>query len=218
MASAASIPPGVSSWPGYPPRSVDVAEASRDIVHDAVPEAIERVRTGWRLIGYDIPLDRRTRYFTFVAPEREHVHLGSEPIGSAIRTAILGAGRPPRLKKVRPLISSRRHDPERGVYAVADRVRPGHDPSVPERPTQGEVRGASTTSPAQVLLPRYSAFRFPAPAVNHAGAAMRGFTSAIRALSCRGAHRRDKLVAAWSSRRRCSSRIPRAATCTAIQR
>jgi hypothetical protein len=28
------------------------------------------------LIGYDIPAGRRTRYFAFVAPEPEHVHLG----------------------------------------------------------------------------------------------------------------------------------------------
>ncbi len=46
------------------------------MVHAAVPEAIERVRTGWRLIGYDVPVGRRTRYFAFVAPEPEHVHLG----------------------------------------------------------------------------------------------------------------------------------------------
>jgi len=43
-----------------------------------VPEAIERVRTGWRLIGYDVPAGRRTRYFAFVVPEPEHVHLGFE--------------------------------------------------------------------------------------------------------------------------------------------
>jgi hypothetical protein len=63
---------------GYPAEIRDVAERLRDVVHEAVPEAIERVRTGWRLIGYDIPLGRRTRYFAFVAPELEHVHLGFE--------------------------------------------------------------------------------------------------------------------------------------------
>ena len=48
------------------------------MVREAVPEAIERVRTGWRLIGYDIPVGRRTRYFAFVAPEPGHAHLGFE--------------------------------------------------------------------------------------------------------------------------------------------
>jgi hypothetical protein len=77
MAVRASIPPE-PFLSGYPVEIRDVAERLRDTVHEAVPEAIERVRTGWRLIGYDIPLGRRTRYFAFVAPEPEHVHLGFE--------------------------------------------------------------------------------------------------------------------------------------------
>lgn len=44
----------------------------------AVPDAIERVRPGWRLIGYDVPTGKRSRYFAFIAPEVEHVHLGFE--------------------------------------------------------------------------------------------------------------------------------------------
>jgi hypothetical protein len=63
---------------GYPPEIRDIAERLRGVVDAAVPEAIERVRTGWRLIGYDVPVDRSTRYFAFVAPEHEHVHLGFE--------------------------------------------------------------------------------------------------------------------------------------------
>ena len=41
-----------------------------------MPEAIERVRPGWALIGYDLPVGRRGVYFAWVWPEREHVHLG----------------------------------------------------------------------------------------------------------------------------------------------
>ncbi len=63
---------------GYSPPIADLAERLRDVVRAAVPEALERVRTGWRLIGYDVPAGRRTRYFAFVAPEPEHVHLGFE--------------------------------------------------------------------------------------------------------------------------------------------
>jgi hypothetical protein len=63
---------------GYPTDISEIAERLRAIVREAVPEAIERVRTGWRLIGYDVPIGRRTRYFAFVAPEPEHVHLGFE--------------------------------------------------------------------------------------------------------------------------------------------
>jgi hypothetical protein len=62
----------------YPPEVREIAERLRGAVQEAVPEAIERVRIGWRLIGYDVPVGRRTRYFAFVAPEPEHVHLGFE--------------------------------------------------------------------------------------------------------------------------------------------
>jgi hypothetical protein len=77
MAAQASIPPDLF-LAGYPLEIRDIAERLRDVVREAVPEAIERVRTGWRLIGYDVPVGRRTRYFAFVAPEPEHVHLGFE--------------------------------------------------------------------------------------------------------------------------------------------
>ena len=47
-------------------------------MRDAVPDAIERVRLGWHLIGYDLPLRRYGVYFAYVAPEPVHVHLGFE--------------------------------------------------------------------------------------------------------------------------------------------
>lgn len=77
MAASESIPPDLF-LDAYPGEIREIAEKLRTVVRDAVPEAIERVRTGWRLIGYDVPVDRRTRYFAFVAPEPEHVHLGFE--------------------------------------------------------------------------------------------------------------------------------------------
>jgi hypothetical protein len=61
---------------GYAPEIRELAEQLRAVVFDAVPEAIERVRIGWRIIGYDVPVGRRTRYFAFVGPEPAHVHLG----------------------------------------------------------------------------------------------------------------------------------------------
>lgn len=77
MAASEPIPPDLF-LAGYAPDIQDLAEGLRDVVREAVPEAIERVRVGWRLIGYDVPVGRRTRYFAFVAPEPEHVHLGFE--------------------------------------------------------------------------------------------------------------------------------------------
>lgn len=77
MAAPQPIPPELF-LSGYGPEIRAIAERLGDVVRDAVPEAIERVRTGWRLIGYDVPIGRRTRYFAFVAPEPKHVHLGFE--------------------------------------------------------------------------------------------------------------------------------------------
>ena len=63
---------------GYPPGIRRAINRLRAVVKRAVPDAIERVRPGWRLIGYDIPVGKRTRYFAFVWPEPEHAHMGWE--------------------------------------------------------------------------------------------------------------------------------------------
>ena len=62
----------------YPPHLREVAEGLRALVKSTVPDAIERVRDGWRLIGYDVPVGRRTRFFAWIWPEFEHVHIGFE--------------------------------------------------------------------------------------------------------------------------------------------
>ncbi len=77
MAAPEPIPPELF-LSGYPADIRDIAGRLRRVVRDAVPEAMERVRPGWRLIGYDVPAGRSTRYFAFVTPEPEHVHLGFE--------------------------------------------------------------------------------------------------------------------------------------------
>ena len=43
-----------------------------------MPDAIERVRPRWQVLGYDVPIGRRTRYFAWIWPQAEHVHLGFE--------------------------------------------------------------------------------------------------------------------------------------------
>lgn len=72
------IPPE-SLLAAVPPPMRTIAQALRGVVRAAVPDAVERVRPGWRLIGYDVPVGaRRTAYFCFVLPEPRHVHLGFE--------------------------------------------------------------------------------------------------------------------------------------------
>jgi hypothetical protein len=61
-----------------------IAQLLRSIVVATEPTVTERVRTGWRLIGYDLPIGRRSVYFAWIAPEAAHVHLGF-PVGWAMR-------------------------------------------------------------------------------------------------------------------------------------
>lgn len=60
-----------------PPPMREIAEWLRGVVARAVPDARERVRAGWRIIGYDVPVTpRRSVYFAWIMVERVHVHLG----------------------------------------------------------------------------------------------------------------------------------------------
>jgi len=63
---------------GYPQAIVTIGERLRRLVLEATPGAQERLRSGWAVIGYDMPLGKKTRYFAWIAPEREHIHLGFE--------------------------------------------------------------------------------------------------------------------------------------------
>lgn len=87
----------------FPPAIRHAAESLRGLVRRAVPDAVERVRPGWRLIGYDVPVDRRTRYFAYVAPEPGHVHLGFEYGAWIADPARMLEGAHLRLRKVRYL-------------------------------------------------------------------------------------------------------------------
>ena len=63
---------------GYPTGIVRIGERLRRLVLQTAPGAQERLRSGWALIGYDMPLGKKMRYFAWIAPERQHIHLGFE--------------------------------------------------------------------------------------------------------------------------------------------
>jgi hypothetical protein len=85
----------------YPPGIVAIAQELRRLVREAAPDVVERVRGGWALVGYDVPVGRgKVRYTAFVAPETEHCHLGFE-VGTLMRPHPALEGAHLGLRKVR---------------------------------------------------------------------------------------------------------------------
>ncbi|MEO6350945.1 MAG: hypothetical protein ABIP53_09875 [Candidatus Limnocylindrales bacterium] len=60
----------------YSPETRRTIEWLRAAMLRAVPSAVEKLRPGWRLIGYDLPVTRHGTYFAWIWPEVEHVHVG----------------------------------------------------------------------------------------------------------------------------------------------
>jgi hypothetical protein len=87
----------------YPSGIVRQVEHLRRLVQRATPTAVERLRPGWKLIGYDLPITKHGTYFAWIWPQPEHVHVGWE-VGTLMsdpHCALRGAHL--NLKKVRYL-------------------------------------------------------------------------------------------------------------------
>ena len=50
-----------------------LAEAARKRILEVVPDATERLRPGWGLIGYNAP-----SYFVFIVPHEDYIRMGFE--------------------------------------------------------------------------------------------------------------------------------------------
>jgi hypothetical protein len=61
---------------GFPPPMREIADRLRAIVARTTPEAAERVRLGWRILAYDLPIKRHGAYFAWIGVEKTHVHIG----------------------------------------------------------------------------------------------------------------------------------------------
>ncbi len=62
----------------YPPEMQTLAERLRALVRRAIPDAMEAVYPGWKLIGYRRPVQGGSAYFAYVAPQAAGVALGFE--------------------------------------------------------------------------------------------------------------------------------------------
>jgi hypothetical protein len=107
----------------YPSRIREAANELREIVRRTVPDAIEAVRPGWRIIGYSIPVSRRrTRVFGAIGPEPKHCHLFFE-YGAFLRDPKrLLEGAELRLKQVRYLTFHSREEVAAGPTAEIERL------------------------------------------------------------------------------------------------
>lgn len=75
---SATIPNPDEFLASFPPQIQALAKQLRTLVKHVVPNSIERVYPGWRLIGYRAVNGRKTHYFCFIAPLSDHVRLGFE--------------------------------------------------------------------------------------------------------------------------------------------
>ena len=64
-----------ADWRGllssYPPAVRRLAVSARALIAKAVPQAVQRVRVGWKLLGFSAP-----NYFACVAPDQDRVRIG----------------------------------------------------------------------------------------------------------------------------------------------
>jgi hypothetical protein len=78
MSARRPAPTAEDILPTFPPEVRQLAEELRSLVKQAVQEALEAVYPGWRLIGYRVPIGKRSSYFGFIAPFDDKVFLGFE--------------------------------------------------------------------------------------------------------------------------------------------
>lgn len=62
----------------FPPHVRQCAEELRLLISDVIPNHIERVYKGWKLIGYRVKNGSKSFYFAFIYPTDEKVALGFE--------------------------------------------------------------------------------------------------------------------------------------------
>ena len=62
----------------FPPDARELANQLRELIKQTIPNIIEAVYPGWKLIGYREQDGKRSRYFCFVAPFEGRVMLGFE--------------------------------------------------------------------------------------------------------------------------------------------
>jgi len=98
----------------YPSNLQHICERLRDLVRSTFPEAMEKVYTGWKLIGYRLPDGSKSRYFCCIVPQKKEndVLLGFH-YGIAMRDPrSLMEGKGTQVRFVRVKYSEQYQDPD----------------------------------------------------------------------------------------------------------
>lgn len=62
----------------FSPAVQTLAQRLRELIKQTIPNCIEKVYPGWRLLGYRVLVDNKSHYFCFIAPLPDCVVLGFE--------------------------------------------------------------------------------------------------------------------------------------------
>jgi len=62
----------------FPAATQALAQRLRRLIEQTLPDCLEAVYPGWRLLGYRIRGEGRSHYFAFLAPKQDQVVLGFE--------------------------------------------------------------------------------------------------------------------------------------------
>lgn len=62
----------------FEPHLRELANRLRALVRKTLPNVEELVYPGWNLIGYRLPVGKRSVYLGFISSDADHVHLGFE--------------------------------------------------------------------------------------------------------------------------------------------
>ena len=121
MAGARTLPANSVSpetfFSRFPSGVARTAEELRGLIRESIPGVVERVYTGWKLVGYRVPDGKKSWYCCYLYPREDSVELGfehgtllSDPSrvlggdGAQVRKIVFRAASPLDTKVIRQLL------------------------------------------------------------------------------------------------------------------
>lgn len=109
----------------YAPELQALANALRALVRETLPDVVEAVNAGWRLLSYRVPMGKTTVYVGYIGMDGDHAHLGFE-YGILLpdpKHLLQGGGRQVRYLTIRQVREIQKKDFAALVRAAAEIAR-----------------------------------------------------------------------------------------------